>query len=113
MTKILKLFLLLAALGSLPAWAQQSFDLLVVNGMINDGSGAESRRADVGIRSGKIAAVANAAQFGEGLKRAADIVERRQQRLLRSASTMGQAVRRSRGSAEHGACQRLRCCCTD
>jgi N-acyl-D-aspartate/D-glutamate deacylase len=38
-----------------------SFDLLVVNGTLVDGTGAPGRRADVGIRDGKIAAIGDLA----------------------------------------------------
>ncbi len=38
-----------------------SFDLLVVNGTLVDGTGAPARRADVGIRDGKIAAIGDLA----------------------------------------------------
>ena len=50
------LILLALAAGSV-ILAQQRFDVLVVNGTVYDGSGAAGRRADVGIRDGKIAAI--------------------------------------------------------
>jgi N-acyl-D-aspartate/D-glutamate deacylase len=53
--RLLSVLLALAA-GSL-ALAQQRFDVLVVNGTVHDGSGAAGRRADVGIRDAKIAAI--------------------------------------------------------
>lgn len=37
--------------------AQEQYDLVVANGMVIDGSGSEARRADVGVRAGKIAAI--------------------------------------------------------
>jgi N-acyl-D-amino-acid deacylase len=39
----------------------QAFDVLIVNGVVYDGSGAEGRRADVGIRGDRIAAVGDLA----------------------------------------------------
>ncbi len=50
-------FALSALLAAMVAPAQQRFDLLVVHGTVYDGTGADGRRADVGIRDGKIAAV--------------------------------------------------------
>ena len=50
-------FVLLALATGTVALAQQRFDVLVVNGTVYDGSGAAGRRADVGIRDGKIAAI--------------------------------------------------------
>ncbi len=49
--------LLVVALAS----AQQSFDLLIRNGEIVDGSGAPGRSADLGIRDGRIAAIGDLA----------------------------------------------------
>jgi N-acyl-D-aspartate/D-glutamate deacylase len=62
----LSTFLLCASLLGPAALAQQRFDVLVVNGIVHDGSGAAGRRADVGIRDGKIAAIGDlsAAQAG-------------------------------------------------
>lgn len=45
------------ALFLVSAWAQQPFDIVILNGTVIDGSGSEGRRADVGIRAGRIAAV--------------------------------------------------------
>jgi N-acyl-D-aspartate/D-glutamate deacylase len=60
MMRQLRWFLALTALAVADvAWAQQRFDVLVVNGTVYDGSGAEGRRADVGIRDGKVAAIGN------------------------------------------------------
>ena len=50
------LFLILLAF-TVSLSAQESFDLVVANGTVIDGSGAEGRRADIGIRDGKIAAI--------------------------------------------------------
>jgi N-acyl-D-amino-acid deacylase len=50
------LFLILLAF-TVSLSAQESFDLVVANGTVIDGSGAEARRADIGIRDGKIAAI--------------------------------------------------------
>src|SRR5438034_11573891 len=44
-------------LFALSLYAQESYDLVVANGSVLDGSGAEARRADVGIRAGKTAAI--------------------------------------------------------
>jgi N-acyl-D-amino-acid deacylase len=46
-----------ALLLAIPVFAQQPFDLLIINGTVIDGSGTEGRHADVGIRAGKIAAI--------------------------------------------------------
>lgn len=46
-----------ALLLALPLLAQQPYDLVIANGSVIDGSGAASRRADVGIRAGKIAEI--------------------------------------------------------
>ena len=43
-------------------YAQESFDLLIANGTVVDGSGAAGRRADVGLRGGKIAAIGDLSQ---------------------------------------------------
>jgi N-acyl-D-aspartate/D-glutamate deacylase len=51
------LFLVVALAAGTVALAQQRFDVLVVNGTLYDGSGSAGRRADVGIRDGKIAAI--------------------------------------------------------
>ena len=51
----MKLLLLLAALA--PLASAQDFDILIVNGRIVDGTGNPSFQGDVGIRSGRIAAI--------------------------------------------------------
>ena len=51
-------FLFVAAIFSVAAsQAQQSFDVLIVNGRVMDGSGNPWMRLDVGIRNGQVAAV--------------------------------------------------------
>jgi N-acyl-D-aspartate/D-glutamate deacylase len=57
MHHLCSVFSILFLLSATVAVAQQRFDLLVVNGTVHDGSGADGRRADVGIRDGKIAAI--------------------------------------------------------
>ena len=52
----MKVFLLLA-LAALPLAAQTQFDTLIRGGTVIDGSGAEGRAADVGVRDGRIAAI--------------------------------------------------------
>ncbi len=49
--------LLLFGLLTAALWAQQSFDLLIVNGTVFDGSGAPGSPTDIGIRAGRIAAI--------------------------------------------------------
>ncbi len=56
MWRIAVLLLVVALAG-----AQQSFDLLIRNGEIIDGSGAPGRPADLGIRDGRIAAIGDLA----------------------------------------------------
>ena len=53
--------IVLLLLAVYPACAQQSFDLLIRNGTIIDGSGGPERSADLGIRDGKIAAIGDLA----------------------------------------------------
>src|SRR5262245_26827855 len=53
--KLLTLFLLIALTFS--SSGQQSFDLIIINGTVYDGTGGRSRRAYVGIRGDKIAAI--------------------------------------------------------
>jgi N-acyl-D-aspartate/D-glutamate deacylase len=50
------LLLLLCTLVPL-TYGQQPFDLVIANSTVIDGSGSDGRRADVGIRAGKIAAI--------------------------------------------------------
>jgi N-acyl-D-aspartate/D-glutamate deacylase len=54
---VVRIALSLCLFAFLPAQAQEAFDLVVANGTMIDGSGAEGRRADVGVRAGKIAAI--------------------------------------------------------
>jgi N-acyl-D-aspartate/D-glutamate deacylase len=49
--------LLALVLLALPACQRQTYDLLIVNGTVIDGTGAEGRREDVAIQDGKIAAL--------------------------------------------------------
>ena len=42
---------------ALPLLGQEQYDLVIANGTVIDGSGAEGKRADVGVRAGKIAAI--------------------------------------------------------
>lgn len=49
--------MLALALSCTAAFGQETFDLVVANGSLVDGTGAAARRADVGIRNGRIAAV--------------------------------------------------------
>jgi N-acyl-D-amino-acid deacylase len=42
---------------ALPLLGQEQYDLVIANGTVMDGSGAEGKRADVGVRAGKIAAI--------------------------------------------------------
>ncbi len=57
-----KLALLCVALASVCLAGQPPFDLVIVNGLIIDGSGNPWYAADVGIRSGRIAAVGTLSQ---------------------------------------------------
>ena len=41
----------------IPVFAQDSYDLVIANSTVIDGSGSDGRRADVGIRGGRIAAI--------------------------------------------------------
>jgi N-acyl-D-amino-acid deacylase len=43
--------------------AQQPFDLVVANGTVVDGSGSDGRRVDIGVRTGKIAAIGDLNKF--------------------------------------------------
>jgi N-acyl-D-amino-acid deacylase len=52
---------LLAGPGPLPCRAEQPFDILIRGGILYDGSGDAPRRADVGIRGDRIAAVGDLA----------------------------------------------------
>src|SRR5687768_12674219 len=56
MTRILSTFMLLAVLATQHPLAQ-SFDVIVRNGTVYDGTGGAGRRVDVGIRGDRIAAV--------------------------------------------------------
>lgn len=49
--------IVLCLAASLAAFAQESFDLVIANGSLVDGTGSAARRADVGIRGGKFAVI--------------------------------------------------------
>jgi N-acyl-D-amino-acid deacylase len=59
LTGLLTLILLLAATHLLVAQSPTSFDLVITNGHIIDGTGSPWYSGDVGIRDGKIAAIGN------------------------------------------------------
>ena len=48
---------ILLFLAAIPAFAQQSFDLVITNGSLVDGTGSAARVTDVGIRAGKFAEI--------------------------------------------------------
>jgi N-acyl-D-amino-acid deacylase len=48
---------LLLCLAAVSVFAQESFDLVIANGSLVDGTGGPARSADVGIRAGKFAAI--------------------------------------------------------
>jgi N-acyl-D-aspartate/D-glutamate deacylase len=48
---------LLVVCALVPAYAQQAYDLIITNGTLIDGSGSQGRKADIGVRAGKIAAI--------------------------------------------------------
>lgn len=58
---IFRIALLVLSLGAV-APAQSTFDILIRNGLVLDGSGGEGFRADVGIRGGKIIRVGDLSQ---------------------------------------------------
>ena len=66
------LFLILLAF-TVSLSAQESFDLVVANGTVIDGSGSEGRRADIGIRDGKIAAIGDLSKASAKRKIDADL----------------------------------------
>ena len=47
----------LLCVRSRPCMRRSTYDLIVANGMVIDGTGGEARQADVGVRAGKIAAI--------------------------------------------------------
>lgn len=55
--RVLAQIVLAGAALAAPAVAQQSFDLLLRGGTVVDGTGAEPRTADVGIRDDRVAAI--------------------------------------------------------
>lgn len=57
MSRARPLCLLVGALASLGGMQAPRFDLAIIRGIVVDGSGAPRRRADVGIRNGRIVAV--------------------------------------------------------
>ena len=54
---VLRLFLMLVVCVLVPLRAQETFELVIANGTVVDGSGSAGRKADVGVRGGKIAAI--------------------------------------------------------
>jgi N-acyl-D-amino-acid deacylase len=58
---VLMIALLLAAIRSLPAQSTATFDLVITNGHIIDGTGSPWYSGDIGIRDGKVAAIGNLA----------------------------------------------------
>jgi N-acyl-D-aspartate/D-glutamate deacylase len=54
---MLWLVTLLLVCALTPAFAQQAYDLVITNGTVIDGSGSQGRKADIGVRAGKIAAI--------------------------------------------------------
>jgi N-acyl-D-amino-acid deacylase len=56
---VLVAFILLGSVGWLPAQTAASFDLVITNGHVIDGTGSPWYSGDIGIREGRIAAIGN------------------------------------------------------
>ena len=68
MTRVLRLVVIVCAGAFLSAQGQQSFDLVITNARVVDGTGAPARMADVGLRDGRIARIGRIAP-SEGRQR--------------------------------------------
>src|SRR5690606_20758823 len=57
---------LVTALGPFPTAYAESFDVIIRDGEVIDGTGTTARRADVGIRDGRIAAIGDLEEDSAG-----------------------------------------------